>query len=493
MSDGTVAHPQHDGDRRPLRVFLMSLVVVELFSGVLQVYFVPVYGSLATKFGVSIGTLSWALTGFTLATAVSTPVFAKLGDVYGHRKILRIEVAVVAVGSVLIAVAPNFPLLVVGRILQGMFAAYLPLMFGLVRSRYPHEETRRAVSYLSSVLIFGVLAGSALTGVIARYGNGPTWALWLPTIGTLAGFAGLLMVRGEPAPSRQAGLRVDWPGAILLAAGLTFVLLALSEGSTWGWGSARIIGFFLGGVVVLAVWCAVELRTPQPLADLRFVFKPLFLPVYAVGFCTYFGSIGGQVAASTFMAAPGRELGYGLSLTPLAISMSMVPVYFAMFLAVLSTARLGRRIGFRLVMLIGAVASFVGFGGLIFLHNNLASFLITYGIASVGIGFIESSTRTLVVDGLREGEIAIGEGIYELSITVGAAVGSAVLGAVLSANASKIPGLAVQNGYRLAWLAACLVALVATVIAAGYAMVQQRSRQASQQAEAVLSQEGSIG
>jgi MFS family permease len=162
MSNGTAARPRPGGDRQPLRAFLLSLVVVELFSGVLRVYFVPVYGSLAAKFGVSIGTLSWALTGFTLATAVSTPVFAKLGDVYGHRKILRIEVAIVA------------------------------------------------VSYLSSVLIFGVLAGSVLTGIIARYGNGPTWALWLPAIGTLAGFAGL-----------------------------TLVLLALSEGSSWGWGSAR--------------------------------------------------------------------------------------------------------------------------------------------------------------------------------------------------------------------------------------------------------------
>ena len=486
MSDGTAAPSRSGGDLKPLRVFLLSLVVVELFSGVLQVYFIPVYGALAAKFGVSIGTLSWALTGFTLATAVSTPVFAKLGDVYGHRKILRIEVTIVAIGSVLIAVAPNFPLLVIGRVLQGMFAAYLPLMFGLVRSRYPHEETRRAVSYLSSVLIFGVLAGSVLTGIIARYGNGPGWALWLPAIGTLAGLAGLLIVRGEPAPARNAGLRVDWAGAILLAAGLTFVLLALSEGSSWGWGSARVVGFFVGGVVVLAAWSAVELRTPQPLADLRFMFKPLFLPVYAIGFCTYFGGIGGQVAASTFMAAPGHVLGYGLSLTPLAISMSMVPVYFAMFLAVLFTARLGRRIGFRLVMLIGSIASFVGFGGLIFLHSDLAEFLVTYGIASVGVGFIESSTRTIVVDGLREGEIAIGEGIYELSITVGAAVGSAVLGAVLSANASKIPGLASQNGYRLAWLTACLVALVATVIAAGYAMVEKRSQQASRQTAAAV-------
>lgn len=468
-------------EQRPLRTFLVSLGLVELFSGVMQVYFTPVYAELAKKFDVGIGTLSWALIGFNLAMAVSTPVYAKLGDVYGYRKILRIEVGIVVVGSVLIAVAPNFPLLVTGRVLQGTFAAYLPLMFGLVRSRYPHEETRRAVSYLTSVLMFGVLAGSVLTGIITRYGNGPTWALWLPAIGTLAGFAGLLVVRGEPAQARRADLKVDWPGAVLLAAGLTLILLALSEGSTWGWGSGRIIGFLIGGVVVLVIWSAVELRTVQPLADLRFLFKPVFLPVYAIGFCIYFGGVGGGVVQSTFMSAPGHLLGYGLSLTPLAISMAMVPVYFAGFLAVLLTARIGRSIGFRSVMLIGATATFAGFGGLFLWHSSRPEFLIACGVAFVGVGFIESSTRTIVVEGLRQGEVAIGEGIYELAITVGATVGSAVLGAVLSANASKIPGLALEHGYKLAWLTAALVALAAEVIGAGYALAARGARQQSTQ------------
>jgi MFS family permease len=475
------ARPGPAGGRRPLLVFLSALVLIELFSGVLQIYFIPVYGTLAAKFGVSIGTLSWALTGFTLATAVSTPVFCKLGDVYGHRRILRIQVGVVSLGSVLIAVAPNFPLLVIGRVLQGMFAAYLPLMFGMVRSHYPQADTRRAVSYLSSILIFGVLAGNALVGVLVRYTNGPTWALWLPAIGTLAGYAGLLVVRGDETHTRPPGVRVDWPGAIGLAAGVTFVLLALSEGSSWGWTSAGVIGFLIGGMAVLAVWAVIELRTAQPLADLRFVFRPMFLPVYAIGFAVYFGGIGGQVAVSTFLSAPAHLLGYGLSLTPLAISMATVPVYLIMFLAVLSTAWLGRVIGFRPVLVIGCTAGFLGFGGLAIWHNSLAPFLILYALGSLGTGFIESSTRTIVVDGLREGEVAIGEGIYELSITLGGAVGSAVLGAVLAANASKLPGIALQRGYQVTWLTAALVDLAAAGIAAGYVLAASRRRRASRQ------------
>lgn len=467
--------PTAPRDRRPLGAFLGALVLVELFSGVLQVYFTPVYASLAAEFNIGVGTLSWSLTAFTLATAVSTPVFAKLGDVYGHRKILRIEVAIVTVGSVLIAAAPNFEVLVLGRVLQGAFAAYLPLMFGLVHSRYGHADTRRAVSYLTSILIFGIVFGLVAVGLITRYTNGPTWALWLPAIGTLAGYVGLMVVRGERV-ERRAGLRVDWTGALLLAAGLALLLLGLTKGPSWGWASGRVLGGLALGIVLLVVWAAVELRVDQPLADLRFLFKPLFLPVYVIGFCIYFAGVGGQVVISTFMAAPHKLLGYGLSLDAFGISMWLAVSYVVMFLAVLSTARLGRMIGYRPIMVLGCGLSTIGLAGLVFWHNNLTEFVVLLAITVAGVGFIESSTRTVVVDGLREGEIAIGEGIYELSITVGGAVGSAVLGAVLSTNAAKIPGLATEHGYRISWAVMALVCLVAVVVAVGYALRGRRER-----------------
>jgi MFS family permease len=456
-----------------LAVFLGPLVLVELFSGVLQIYFTPVYATLATEFGVGIGTLSWSLTGFTLASAVSTPVFAKLGDVYGHRKILRIQVAVVGAGSVLIAAAPSFSVLVVGRVLQGMFPAYLPLMFGLVRNVYDQSDTRRAISYLTSILIFGVVFGSVAVGLITKYTHGPTWALWLPAIGTLAGLAGLMIVRGERF-ERPAGLRVDWTGAIMLGVGFALLLLGISEGSDWGWLSARVVVSIVLGLVVLAAWAVVELHAEQPLADLRWLFKPHFVPVYVVGFCTYLAVLGGQVVLSTFMAAPYDKLGYGLGLDPLHLSLWTALAFFIMFCGVLSTARLGRALGFRTVMMFGAILATIGFLGLIVWHNDLAVFVLLYAIAVGGMGFIESSTRTLVVDGLREGEVSMGEGIYELSISVGPAVGSAVLGAILSGNASTIQGLATEAGYRISWAVMGGVCLVAAVVAIGFFLTGRR-------------------
>lgn len=463
------------GERRPLRRFLAALVLIEIFSGVLQAYFTPVYADLAVKFHVSIGTLSWALTGFTLSTAIFTPMFAKMGDLYGHRRVLRIQLAVVTAGSLLIAAAPAFPVLLAGRVMQGTFAAYLPLMFGLVRSRYSRDDTRRAISYLTSFLIFGFVFGLAATGFIVRYADSATWALWLPAAGNVLALAGLLIARGESVRPPARRPRFDWPGALLLGAGFALVLLGLSEGPTWGWTSARVLGCLVAGGVLLVVWTQVELRVADPLADLRFVIKRAFLPVYTAGFCINFAVLGGQVVLGTFMAAPRALLGYGLGLPAFSRSLYLALIFIPMFIAVFSTARLARAIGYRVVMAAGCVFAAAGLTCVVAWHNNLAAFVALMAVVTIGAGLIESSTRTLVVDGLRDTDIAVGEGIYELSITTGAAVGSAVLGGVLSAHAAKIPGLATQQGYEAAWIVSAAVCGVAAVVSIAHAAAHART------------------
>lgn len=451
------------------RVTLSSLLFVELFSGVLQIYFVPLYPSLADRFGIDAGTVSWALIVFTLSTAVFTPLFARLGDVYGHRRILRLLVGLVAAGCVLIAAAPNFGVLIVGRVLQGMFPAYLPLMFGVVRARYPGEATRRGIAYLSGILLFGVLAGSVATGLLVHAAGGPTWALWVPAIGTLIGFVLLWLIPGA-AFVRTTETRVDWTGVALIGAGLACLLLGLSQGPDWGWGSGRILGLLVAGVVLLVIWVAVELRTPEPMVDLRFVFRGRLLPVYVVAIGVYFGMIGDQVANSTFMALPGDKLGYGLGLGALGISLALVPGLACGAVAAALTSRIGRAISYPWTMATGAIVVFLGFVGLVFFHANVAEFVVCGTVGFAGMGFIEGSTRTIVVDNIRREETSMGSGIYELSTTVGGAVGAAVLTMVLTANTSTTSHVVSATGFEIVWIVGAVLALVSAVAAVGFAV-----------------------
>ncbi|MDG3009623.1 MFS transporter [Rhodococcus sp. D2-41] len=471
MSTRTARSVTH-ADRTAVGVGIVALLgplmLIELFSGIFQVYFAPLYPALAHKFSVDIATLSWALIVFTLSGALSTPVFAKLGDVYGHRRILKVELGLVTLGTVLIAVAPTFPLLLAGRFLQGMFAAFLPLMFGIVRSRTDVGTTTRAVAYLSAVLLFGTLLGSIASTLLLRASSGMTWLLWLPVAGLAVGLASLWLGPGEPA-NAGASANIDLPGLLLLGVGLASLLLGLSQGPKWGWGSARILVALAAGVVALAVWVVVELNVAEPLADLRFLFRRNVVPVYVVGVGVYFGSIGGQVSSATFMALPGHRLGYGLGLSASEISTMFIPILVVASLAAVLTGRLGRVLGFSWVMVLGGLCAALGTGGLIFFHHSVPTYLAFAVVGGAGMGFIEGSTRAVIVGALRRGEVAMGQSIYELATVIGGALGGAVLGAILSAHLvhGAIPS---ERGFEIVWSTTAALAVVATIAALVHAL-----------------------
>src|SRR4051794_24465167 len=109
------------------RRIVYLLVCFELTSGFLQFGLVPLLPRIGHRLGVADSALPWVMGVHLVAAAVCVPVFGRLGDLYGHRRLLRIAVAVVAAGTVLVALAPTFPALLAGRVLQGPLAALLPL------------------------------------------------------------------------------------------------------------------------------------------------------------------------------------------------------------------------------------------------------------------------------------------------------------------------------------------------------------------------------
>lgn len=256
---------------RALGTVVGSLLFIELFSGVLQTYFTPVYRALAGQYGVSLGTISWAQIAPTLALVVVTPALAGLGDIHGHRRILRVAVGMAAAGSILVAAAPSFGVLLVGRVLQGSIGAFLPLMFGLLRDRFDERVTRPAIGYLCAVLMVGALAGTTLSGPLAQVSL--HWPLWLTAAGLLIGFVLLLSDR-SPAPQRRRQHGMDWTGAALLAAGLVSLVLGIDKGAQWGYGSGRTIACLVLGVALLALWALVETRVAHPLMDLSYLVRP---------------------------------------------------------------------------------------------------------------------------------------------------------------------------------------------------------------------------
>ena len=255
-----------------------TLVLVSLADSTLSGV-VPVSpASIGRLFHVTVGSLTWVITVQLVATGVCTPVFSRLGDIRGHRRMLRAATLVIAAGGVLVAVAPNFGLLLTGRALQGPAGAIAPLAIGVLREQAGGSRLRRGIA----AIVTGAAAGGTL-GLLAaaqfyRATGSVRDVLWVPAgCSAVAAAAAFTFV---PETRRRARLRMDWLGALSLSSGVGVLLLALALGPGWGWASGRTAGAYALSLVLLGIWAAVELRVSDPLIDLRAMSRRAVAPLY---------------------------------------------------------------------------------------------------------------------------------------------------------------------------------------------------------------------
>jgi MFS family permease len=250
---------------------LLILSVAALAFALAQTTLIPALGELAHALHTDASGVAWTLTGYLLAAAVCTPVFGRLGDMFGKRRLLVVALAVFAAGSVVAALAHSLELLVAGRVLQGAGGGIFPLCFAIIRDEFPRERVSSSIGLISATFGIGGGAGLIIGGVLVD-GASYHWIFWLGAA-MAAAAAVLTQLMIPESPNRSPG-RIDLRGAAVLALGLVLPLLAIARANEWGWGSARTLGLIAAGAVILAGWVALQKRTPQPLADVALLARP---------------------------------------------------------------------------------------------------------------------------------------------------------------------------------------------------------------------------
>src|SRR4051812_20538860 len=237
-----------------------------LAFAVLQSLVAPALPAIATDLRASTGDISWVLTAYLLAASVLTPILGRLGDMVGKRRVLLAVLVILAAGTLLAALAPNLPVLIAARALQGAAGAILPLSIGIVRDELPRERVGVTVGLLSAIFGIGAGIGIVAAGPIVDHLSWE-WLFWFPL--GIIGIALLGVLFGVPeSPVRTPG-RLDLLGALILSVSLVALLLAISKGREWGWGDTKTIGLLVLGVVTLIVFVVVEMRVREPLIDMR--------------------------------------------------------------------------------------------------------------------------------------------------------------------------------------------------------------------------------
>ncbi|GGZ26397.1 MFS transporter [Streptomyces nitrosporeus] len=442
------------------------LILFEVTSGFLQAGLAPLLPDLAGHLGIGSAALNWVVSVQLLAAAVCVPLFGRLGDLYGHRRMLRVALAAIAVGTLVVALAPDYGTLLAGRVLQGPIAALLPLEIALVRDRLPVADARRAIARLVGALTLGAMAGGVVMGLVDSAFGDLRLTLLVPA--ALAALCVPVSFVAVPETRNRAGGRVDWAGVTLLSGAMIALLGGVSGAQGGSWGSARVLGPVVLGLVLLAVWVRVELRSREPLVDVRALAARTTAPFYCAAFLFgvfYFGS---QTPNSTFYAADPDTAGYGFGLDALSISLVLLPGALGSVVGSLGTAALAARIGYRptLMAAFGLVA--LTFCQFALLHEEVWQMAAGSAFTGLGIGLALGAMPTVIVEASDPARTGISAALYNNVKTLGGAVAGGVFASLLGAFSAGLAGEPGEGGYTALWLVssgAALAALVMTALA----------------------------
>ena len=428
-----------------------------------QTLLIPVLSTLPADLHTSAGNVEWLLTSTLLVAAVAVPVMGRLGDMFGKRRILLVALGTLFAGSLVTALTSNVTLLIIGRGIQGLSAAAIPLGISLLSSLMPREKAGSAIAVVSAMLGVGGALGLPLAGLLVEHFDFHI-LFWITCIGGLIAFVGVLISVPE-APSRSGG-RVDFVGTALLAAALVALLLPLAEGSNWGWGSPAVVILLVAAVVLLGVLGRYELRTRDPLIDLVSLRRrPLVLTNLAsmlFGFALFASLLG----TASYVQAP-EATGYGFGSSLVVGGLAMLPSGLCMLIFAPISARLVASRGAGQVLALGAVIVALGWLMRITVTGTLWEVIVGATVVGIGTGIGYAAMPALINAHTPRAEIGAANGLNTLFRSVGSSLASAVGGSILISQTIMLGGYALPSltAYRILF-ALCAGAAVLAAVAA---------------------------
>jgi EmrB/QacA subfamily drug resistance transporter len=448
-------------ERQHYNVTLAILVLAGAAFALQQTMVFPALGTFQRELDTSVTWATWVLTGFLVSAAVTTPILGKLGDQYGKERVLLICLGIFLVGCVGCALAWNIASLIAFRVLAGSGAALFPLSFAIIRDEFPPEKVKVGIGMMSAVFGVGGGFGIVLSGVIVDH---LSWR-WLFILGSVAVAAAIVLVwRYVPESPIRTRSRVDVPGALLLAGALIAVMLALTEGERWGWTSAPILGLAAASAVLFFVWGWVELRTREPLVDMRMIAHRPVLLTNVTTLISGFALFGCFVLVPAFVQAASSR-GYGFDASATEAGLFLLPSSFALLFAGPLAGVLGRRFGSKwpLVggMLLTAVAAFI----LAARHQEAWEVVVAVGLLGAGVGLAFAAIVALVAENVEPTETGVATGMNTVARIVGGVVGGQVGAALLTARTIGNTEIPAESAFTIAFAASAIAALVATFIA----------------------------
>jgi MFS family permease len=430
-----------DTNRTHPTLILVVLSLAGLAYAMLSSSVIPALPTMQRALHTSETGIAWLLTAYLLSASVGTAIIGRLGDMHGKERLLLWTLVALAAGTLLAAVSSSLAVLIVARFIQGASGGIFPLAFGIVRDEFPREKVAGSIGLLSAILGVGAGVGIVLSGVIVEHLN-YHWLFWLPLVAVV--LAAVATWRFIPeSPVRVPG-RINWLAGALMTIGISIVLLAISETTTWGWGSARTLGLILVGLLFSAAWVAVEVRSDNPLIDMTMMRIRGVWTTNLAAFLLGAGMYASFIVFPQFAQLP-TSTGFGFGASVVVSGLYLLPSTVGMTILGMFAGRISARFGSRAALLTGTAFTTASFALLAVAHSHPYELLIAAALLGVGIGLAFAALGNLIVQAVSIHQTGVASGMNTVMRTLGGALGGQLSATFIAANVAH--GLPTVTGF----------------------------------------------
>jgi EmrB/QacA subfamily drug resistance transporter len=431
----TASPPENEGFTHRQILLVMSGLMLGLFLAALdQTIVSTALPTIVGDFHRS-NLLSWVITAYLLASTASTPLWGKVGDLYGRKRVFQLAIVVFLLASALCGASQNMFELIAFRGLQGIGGGgLLSLAFAIIGDVIPPRERGRYQGYFGAVFgvssVVGPLAGGfAVDSLSWRY----IFYVNLPL-----GIVALIVTnRVLRLPARKRSVKIDWQGALLLVAGVSCILLATQLGGTnYPWGSSQVIGLFALGVVIIAGFGLREAKAPEPILPLDLFRIQIFTVANIIAFVSGVAMFGALAFLPQYL-----QLVHGVSATESGLL--LLPLLVGLLAMSISSGLYISRTGkYRWFPLAGTIGVTIGLVLLTHLgaHTSLVVVSLYILVFGLGLGLFMQVLTLVVQNAVPMKQMGVGTSAVTFFRSMGGAIGASALGAVLTAGiAAEFP------------------------------------------------------
>lgn len=407
---------------------ILLTVIVGTFLGRLDQTIVNLaLPKMIDSFGITVASAGWISTAYILANAIFVPIWGKLGDTIGRKKVYLIGFSIFILGSVLAGFAWNLTSMIVFRVIQAIAgSADYPTAMSIIAVTFKEgKERAKALGIWSgsfaAAAVFGPLLGGPL---IDNFGWRSVFLINLPI-----GILGIVMAMRYINESRSdvKSKHFDWWGAITLGASLSALVLVLDKGLSWGWLSTYSLLSYAATVVFLGLFIFIEHHSEEPIVDLKFFKIPAFVNVLMNNFIVFMGMMGSMfllpVFAQTFLGYTATETGF-----------LFMPMVVAMMSASVIGGNLTGKVSSRMVIfwstLIAAIGTFMFIG--IDAKSTAGDLIFPLMVMAFGLGLGMAQRTNIIASLVDPHEIGIASSVLALVRNIAGAFGIALFATYLT-------------------------------------------------------------